>query len=133
MKKQSKFLLVNIYLIEHTLASIQWVDCTHQWSDENSCKANRWCNNHSHKYFMGKNYRKLHRLSDRHSTIYAIIHQLLNHHNSQYINYYCKKKILLFCVYLIVVYIFCIKLSFSNLPLFHFQTKDSDTHMYVHS
>ena len=35
------------------------------------------------------------------------------------------------CIYLIVLYAFCVKWSFSNLSLFHFQTKDSDTYLYA--
>ena len=37
------------------------------------------------------------------------------------------------CVYLIVLYLFCIKRSISNLSSFHFQPKDTDTHAYAHS
>ena len=37
------------------------------------------------------------------------------------------------CVYLIVLYLFCIKRSLSNLSSFHFQQKDSDKHGYANS
>ena len=64
----------------------------------------------------------------------AIIYQLPNHHSTQYTNYRFKKIYLtiVICVYLIILYLFCIKQSFSNLSSFHFQTKDSDAYAYVH-
>ena len=37
------------------------------------------------------------------------------------------------CVYLIVLYLFCIKRSLSNLSSLHFQPKDSDSHAYAHT
>ena len=37
------------------------------------------------------------------------------------------------CVYLVVLYLFCIKQSLSNLFSFHFQTKHSNTHAPTHS
>ena len=37
------------------------------------------------------------------------------------------------CVHVTVLYLFYIKQWFTNLFSFHFQTKDSDTHAYVHS
>ena len=37
------------------------------------------------------------------------------------------------CVHVTVLYLFYIKQWFTNLFLFHFQTKDSDTHAYAHS
>ena len=36
------------------------------------------------------------------------------------------------CAYVIMLYLFYIKQLFTNLFSFHFQTKDSDTYMYVH-
>ena len=41
------------YLIEGTIALIQWVDSIEQCSDAYSHKANGWSNNHSHKYCVG--------------------------------------------------------------------------------
>ena len=97
-----------------------------------SCKGNGGCNNHSHKYFIGN---QLSKTTPFIGSPQAIIYQLSNRHSTQYINYRCKKIYftVVICIYLIVLYLFCIKRSFSNLSLFHFQTNDSDMHAYVHS
>ena len=36
------------------------------------------------------------------------------------------------CIYIIVIYFYCTKWLFTNLFLFHFQTKDCDMHAYAH-
>ena len=67
------------------------------------------------------------------------IYQLSNRHSTQYINYRCKKIYftVVICVYLIVLYFFCIKQSLSNLSSFYFsfyfQPMDSDMHAHAHS
>ena len=39
---------------------------------------------------------------------------------------------IILCIYIIVLYFYCTKWLFTNLFLFHFQTKDCDMHAYVH-
>ena len=95
-------------------------------------KANRWCNNHCHKYFAGN---QLSKTVPFIGSPQAIIYQLSNRHSTQYIIIVVSKicYTVVICVYLIVPYLFCIKQSLSNLSSFHFQTKHSDTHASTHS
>ena len=51
----------------------------------------------------------------------------------KYIHYCCNYFTVVIFVYLIVLYLFCMKWWFSNLSLFHIQTKDSNMYAYVHS
>ena len=54
-------------------------------------------------------------------------------HGQQYINYHCKDTLFnidLF-VYVMVLYLVYINWLFTNLFLFHFQTKDRDMHVYA--
>ena len=59
-------------------------------------KANRWCNNPSHKYFVGN---QLSKTTPFIGSLQAIIYQLSNRHITQYINYHFKKN-LFYCCYL---------------------------------
>ena len=91
----------------------------------NSSKANRWCINHNHKYFLGNQSSKsapfigslqaklyLTNASNTLITVVRIINFTVVH-----------------CVYIIVLlYLFCYKPVF--IPLL---TKDRDMHAYVHS
>ena len=98
----------------------------------NSRKANRWCNNHSFKYFVGNQLSK--------TTPFTRVPQAIMYNYQIYIAHSTPiivvRKIyftVVVCVYLIVLYLFCIKQLFSNLSSFHFQAKDSHMHAYAHS
>ena len=78
------------------------------------------------------NYQKSHHLSDPHRLCYTNDQIAIAHSTSIIV----VRKIyftVVICVYLIVLYLFCIKRSLSNLSSFHFQPKDSNTHVYAHS
>ena len=64
-------------------------------------------------------------------SLQAIIYQIAKAHSKSVT---IVRKIyftVVICIYLIVLYTFCVKQSFSNLSSFHFQTKDSDTYGYA--
>ena len=61
----------------------------------------------------------------------AIIYQIAKAHSKSVTIVRKNYFTVVICIYLIVLYAFCVKWSFSNLSLFHFQTKDSDTYEYA--
>ena len=74
----------------------------------------------------------LHHIFDHHR-LYCISYQITISHSTPIIivRQICSTTVI--CVYLIVLYLFCIKQSFSNLSSIPFQTKDSNTHAHPHS
>ena len=88
-------------------------------------------NNHSHKYFAGKNYQKTYHSLDLHRLLYTN-YQITRAHSTSITIVRITYFTVVISIYLIVLYLFCINQPFSNLFLFHFQTKDSDTHAYAY-